>query len=142
MRWVILVLVFAFFWAMYRNSHPYAIGVKDGKLKDCPGTPNCVCSRETKKPFPAHENSILKIRAIIQEMPRTKIVTETSTYLHAEVRSPIFSFVDDVEFLLTHDELHYRSAARMGYSDWHVNANRMATIRMLYMNSNNLLDKK
>ena len=88
------------------GSRPMTLGVHDGKLAPCPATPNCVSSQSTDKdhavePFgfsgtPAEAMADLK--KIISGMPRTRIVTATDTYLHAEFTSTLFRFVDDVEF--------------------------------------------
>jgi uncharacterized protein (DUF1499 family) len=64
-------------------------------------------------------------------MPRTDIVTLEEDYIHAECRSRIFGFVDDVEFWFdgANGVIHFRSASRMGYSDLGVNRKRMERIR-------------
>ncbi|MGH7970152.1 MAG: DUF1499 domain-containing protein, partial [Limisphaerales bacterium] len=52
-------------------------------------------------------------------------------YLHAEFRSPLMGFVDDVEFVLAPEQklIHVRSAARLGYSDFGVNRKRAEFLR-------------
>ena len=71
-----------------------------------------------------------RIKELVEEMPRTKIVTVEDNYLHAEFRSSVFRFVDDVEFLIDPKEraIHFRSASRVGYSDFGVNRRRMEQI--------------
>ena len=60
------------------------------------------------------EESRSIIRSIIESMPRSKVVKETENHIHAEFRSLIFRFVDDVEFLFDEEEktIHFRSAVR------------------------------
>ena len=72
-----------------------------------------------------------RIKELVEEMPRTKIVTVEDNYLHAEFRSSVFRFVDDVEFLVDPKEraIHFRSASRVGYSDLGVNRRRMEQIQ-------------
>ena len=72
-----------------------------------------------------------RIKDLVAEMPRSKIVTVEASYLHVEFRSAFFRFVDDVEFLIdTEDQvIHFRSASRVGYSDLGVNRRRMERIR-------------
>ena len=71
------------------------------------------------------------LRQLIQQMPRSKVVKSTDTYLHAEFTSPLFRFVDDAEFSFDtkRDEIHFRSASRVGYSDLGANRDRMNAIR-------------
>ena len=52
-------------------------------------------------------------------------------YLHAECRSAVFGFVDDLELNLRPAEgiIAVRSASRLGYSDLGVNRKRIETLR-------------
>jgi uncharacterized protein (DUF1499 family) len=84
------------------------------------------------------EQSIGELEAIVQSMPRTRIVERTERYLRAEFRSRGFRFVDDVEFYIpTESEpgagfVQFRSASRLGYSDLGVNRQRMEQILALW----------
>ena len=121
------------------KSRSIAQGVNDGRLAPCPDSPNCVSSQSTDKKHqvepisyqgtPAEAFAVLK--SAIQSMKRAKIVEEKDDYLHAEFRSAVFGFVDDVEFLLDEESnvIHVRSASRTGYSDFGVNRKRVETIR-------------
>ena len=115
------------------------LGVSDGHLAPCPKSPNCVSSQATDK---EHRIDPLKYAGsrkkakdnliqIIRSMKRTKIVTEKENYIHAEFRSAIWRFVDDVEFYLVDDgeTIHVRSASRIGSSDMGVNRKRVESIR-------------
>jgi uncharacterized protein (DUF1499 family) len=64
-------------------------------------------------------------------MRHTRIVTAQGNYIHAEVRSPVFRFVDDIEFLIDErrGNIHVRSASRTGYFDFGVNRKRVEEIR-------------
>jgi uncharacterized protein (DUF1499 family) len=55
--------------------------------------------------------------------------------LHAEFRSAIFRFVDDVEFMVDPESqrIHARSASRVGYSDMGVNRRRMEEIQAAFV---------
>ena len=59
------------------------------------------------------------------------IVNDTGNYIHAEARSAMFGFVDDVELqmLPSGDVIAIRSASRVGYSDMGVNRRRVERIR-------------
>lgn len=72
-----------------------------------------------------------RVREVVSELPRTQIVTETSNYIHAECRSPLFGFVDDLELHLRPAEniIAIRSASRLGYSDLGVNRRRVERLR-------------
>ncbi len=120
-------------------AKPENLGPRDGRLARCPDSPNCVSSQADDpehfiEPIAfsgAADAAMKKLRKVLKEQPRTKIVKETDQYLHAESRSRIFRFVDDLEFLVDADAqvIHVRSASRMGHSDLGVNRARIETIR-------------
>ncbi|MDP2172040.1 MAG: DUF1499 domain-containing protein, partial [Rhodocyclaceae bacterium] len=64
-------------------------------------------------------------------MPRTAIVTEQEDYLHAECRSAVLGFVDDLELHLRPGTtvVAVRSASRLGHSDFGVNRGRVEDLR-------------
>ncbi len=132
---VLLLLVLS--WSAAR---PAGLGVQPGGgLKDCPGTPNCVCSQASRDadrlpPFTFDgdaKDAWQRLKAVILAEPRAKIVTESETYLHAEFTSLLFRFVDDVECLLGADgrSIEIRSASRVGKSDLGVNRERVERLR-------------
>lgn len=114
-------------------------GVVDNRFVACPETPNCVSSDADDeehrvapyrlKAMPAEAWSGL--RTVLEAQARTTLVTVDGRYIHAEVRSAIFRFVDDAEFHLRPDDgiIAVRSASRIGYSDLGVNRKRVETIR-------------
>ncbi len=131
---VILVLNF--------RSEPAGIGLKDGRLAPCPESPNCV-STQTDQPEKKMEplkfsgsagKAREKIVAVLESLPRTRLVEESENYLHFEVRSFLMRYVDDVEFLIDpqKEQIDFRSASRMGYSDLGVNRARMETVSELF----------
>lgn len=110
-----------------------------GRLAPCPDKPNCVSTQATdreqlivpftySKPLPEAKEAL---RAVLNKMPRTDIRKEDGVYLHVEFRTAVMRFVDDVEFLFDEQTktLQFRSASRVGYSDWNVNRKRMEEIR-------------
>lgn len=120
---------------MFRNP----VGLTEGRLRSCPKSPNCVCSQDQDT---GHQIEPLRItgvpreawdrlRDLILELPRTRIVSRDDHYLHAEFTTPLMRFVDDVEFLLdeTAGVIHVRSASRIGYSDLGANRKRIEAIR-------------
>ncbi|MFS1512654.1 DUF1499 domain-containing protein [Chengkuizengella sp. SCS-71B] len=119
------------------------LGVKDGKLAECPNSPNCVSTQtmdESKKlePVPftiSNKKAMDKIIKVVEKMPRTKVVIQDNNYLHVTFTTKLFRFVDDVEFYLDEQEkvIHFRSASRMGYSDMGVNRKRMIEITKKFL---------
>lgn len=71
-----------------------------------------------------------KLLEVLRNHPRTRIVREEPDSLKAECRSLIFRFVDDVEFVFDDQakRIHFRSASRLGRSDFGVNRKRMEEI--------------
>jgi uncharacterized protein (DUF1499 family) len=67
----------------------------------------------------------------VLSLPRTTIVEERRGYLHAESRSLIFRFVDDLELQSSEagDRVDVRSASRVGYGDMGVNRKRVEALR-------------
>ena len=81
----------------------------------------------------APEQSWQQINSIITALPRTRIVTATNEYLHAECRSAVFGFTDDLELQLRPEEgrIEVRSLARLGYYDFGVNRKRVEQLRAI-----------
>ncbi|MGB6127234.1 MAG: DUF1499 domain-containing protein [Psychrilyobacter sp.] len=118
------------------------IGLIDSKFYPCPTSPNCVSSMAPKedshyiKPIiysnMTRDLTQKKIIAILGTLKNTKVVEYNDEYIHAEVRTSFFKFIDDVEFYFPMDKniIHVRSLARTGYSDFGVNRKRMEKIRV------------
>lgn len=118
----------------FSGKKPDNLGVKDGKLAACPGTPNCVSSQseaDKEKIAPLSMVSIAEIKKVVSGMERTTIIEESDNYLYAEFQSKLMGFVDDVEFYLDSaaNVVHVRSASRLGQSDAGVNRKRVEEIR-------------
>ena len=118
----------------FSGTRPNDLGVKNGKFKPCPGTPNCVNSQSDNsqskiEPLPAV--SIAELKKVIESMERTTIISETDNYLYAEFQTKLMGYVDDVEFYLdsTENVIHVRSASRLGKSDLGVNRARVEELR-------------
>ena len=121
------------------DKNPANLGITDSELTPCPSSPNCVSSDDPdnahKIPpfqFDGPPTEVWKVvRELVSELPRTRIVNETSDYLHAECRSALFGFVDDLELHLRPTEkiIAIRSASRLGYSDLGVNRRRVEALR-------------
>jgi uncharacterized protein (DUF1499 family) len=71
------------------------------------------------------------IREEVANLPRTTVVDETTSYLHAKSASAVFGFVDDLELHIRASDnlVAIRSASRVGYSDLGVNRRRVEQLR-------------
>ena len=119
----------------------YAFGMMtdamtSGKFTPCPNKPNCVSTQANPKsrhylaptPFEGSVSEVMeKVLELVKEIPRHTVRTKSDKYLHAEVKSRVFGFVDDLEIYLDESEklVHMRSAARTGYGDLGVNRKRL-----------------
>jgi uncharacterized protein (DUF1499 family) len=83
------------------------------------------------------------IRELVAAMPGARIQQLDDAYLHVEFRSRWMGFVDDVEFYVdaAAGVIHFRSASRLGYSDFGVNRDRMERIRAGYLERLNAADQ-
>lgn len=139
MRKIIGVLIIIAAAAVLCGCAKSPVGVYGNCLMPCPASPNCVSSCEKDADhFVApidymvpRQNAREAVIRIIGDFPRTRIITDRDNYIHAEFRSEIFRFVDDVEFFFDEEKpvIHVRSASRIGYSDLGVNRKRMENIR-------------
>ena len=124
---------------MAQGASAEELMVRDQSLLPCPTSPNCVSTMDSVEshaiaPYryqkPLYEAKALLIQ-IFNGFPRTELVKEEEGYLHFEVRSFLFGYVDDVEFRFDEASktIHFRSAARSGYYDFGVNRKRMEDLR-------------
>jgi len=122
---------------MKRPDHLSVVGAA---LTPCPDSPNCVSSAADQHsdqylaPFQLKDTSPSvwdeMVNAVLT-LPRTRVITRTDNYLHIECRSQVFGFVDDLELYLqsSEEQIAFRSAARLGYSDFSVNRTRLEKLR-------------
>jgi uncharacterized protein (DUF1499 family) len=146
MWWLIpLVGLIPIVWFAYlsaTSTRPDDLGVVDGRLRECRGKPNCVCTGATdaEHAIPpltfegSPDEAWKRLEKTVQGMAGAKVITTRKPYLHAEFTSRIFRFVDDVELLLDEDQqvIHFRSASRVGHSDLGVNRHRMESLRQRF----------
>jgi uncharacterized protein (DUF1499 family) len=116
-----------------------SFGSPSDRLAPCPSSPNCVSTQakggyHAIPPIPysgSREVVLDYLKAVLQKMKRSRIITVTPDYLHAEFRT-FLGFVDDVEFYIDEEQhlIHMRSASRVGYWDLGVNRRRLEAIRV------------
>ena len=126
---------------MFSGKRPDNLGVKQGRLAPCGRRLNCVSSQAAPGdaqrsvapiPFKASAvDALAAVRRAVESMQRATVVRHEGNYLHAEFRSRLMGYVDDVEF--TYDDkagvLQLRSASRLGRRDYGVNRERVEALR-------------
>ena len=143
-RWLLTALAILIgLWLAARLANSAAepnhrLGIADGRLAPCPESPNCVATqtKDAEQQMAAlplsgtPAEAIARLQEIIAQMPGATIVSSAEVYLHAEFRSRLMGYVDDVEFYAdaSTSMIHFRSASRVGYSDLGVNRARMEEI--------------
>ena len=110
----------------------------DGVLRPCPDSPNCVSSEAADSAHrvptvaftDAPDSAQRRARAALLAEPRTRVATDRPGYLHAESRSRVFRFVDDIEIVVdgAAHVFRFRSAARLGRNDTGVNRARVERV--------------
>ncbi len=130
-----IALASSFVW-MGKSSRDAAptLGLSSDRFLPCPESPNCVSSDAGDE---AHRFALLTLNdgaswpgivAEIEQMDGVTLTDNSPGYLRAEVRSPLFGFVDDLELHQRNDQLALRSASRVGYSDMGANRKRLEAI--------------
>ena len=137
---VSLLFLGSFLYLSRSSKKARETGIVSGKLRRCPGTPNCVLSEYSGEesfteplafsgePGTAWEN----VKASVTSLGG-RIEKDTGQYLWATFRSKVWRFVDDVELRLDAGGkiIHVRSASRVGKSDLGVNRKRIERLRDL-----------
>lgn len=124
---------------LFSGSRPTDLGVRNGRLKPPPSTPNCVSSQaeggyHAIAPLEyrgSREAAFAALLGIVRSTPRTRVAEQSADYLYVEYTSALMGYVDDVEFWFPPDRriIHVRSASRLGSSDLGVNRRRVEDIR-------------
>ncbi|MEX2197197.1 MAG: DUF1499 domain-containing protein [Burkholderiales bacterium] len=126
---------------LFSGKRPDNLGVKQGRLASCGRRLNCVSSQADPgdaqryvAPIPfkgSAADALAAARRAVEAMARATVIRHEGHYLHAEFRSRLMGYVDDVEF--TYDDkagvLHLRSASRLGRRDFRVNRDRVEALR-------------
>jgi uncharacterized protein (DUF1499 family) len=120
------------------GERPNNLGTKNGKLSDCPASPNCISSQAenpsqsiTPLTYTGTTAEAARVlREIVGSMNGATIVTEKANYLHVEFKIAILGFVDDVEFYFDEEDhkIQMRSASRTGNWDLGVNRRRLEAL--------------
>lgn len=124
----------------FPGKRPTNLGVRNGRLSECPNKPNSVSSQATDKlhaiaPLSYSGDAataMQKLKALVQALPRTQVIESRADYLNVECSTPLMGFVDDVEFYCDGKVIHVRSASRLGYLDLGVNRKRVEAMRAAF----------
>lgn len=133
--------------SVFSGKRPDDLGFRNGRLAACKQTPNCVSSQAERAdaqhyidPIPFKGSAAEAIAAVeraLRTPERVRIIERKPDYIHAEFRSRLLGFVDDVEFAFDPAfeqparQIHVRSASRLGKSDFGVNRARIERLRPL-----------
>ncbi|MFK8066941.1 MAG: DUF1499 domain-containing protein [Gammaproteobacteria bacterium] len=139
---------------IFSGKRPTNLGVKNHKLLPCPDSPNCACSQNVTDnsydsgnsnnhkiaPFifgDNPENDMLRLKNILIYKKGLAVITSNKNYIHAECKTPMMGFVDDLEFYCEPDQniCHVRSASRLGHSDFGKNRSRIEEIRLKFIST-------
>lgn len=142
----------------FSGTKPSYLGVQKNppSLALCPATNNCVSTSEKisdsnhyappwnynpndgRRGKPISKDEAMK--ELIEVVTKTKpdnfsprVVEKGDNYIRVEYESPIFGFVDDVEFWFPPGKksiVQYRSASRSGFIDFNANKKRVKALRL------------
>lgn len=120
------------------NTEQGSAGVEQ-TLAPCPDSPNCVSSQAAPDsdhyvaPLQAGDSlfgAIKRLGLVLDDMDNVTWTQETPNHIHAEFKSSLFGFVDDVDLIAGEDgSIQVRSASRTGYWDMGVNRKRVDELR-------------
>lgn len=122
------------------------LGVRNGRLQPPSRTPNSVSSQSGL--YPDHPQrsyadieplrfkgsgteAMRQLAELVRNTPGATVITQTPSYLYAEMRTRWLKFTDDLEFLLDEPAglIHVRSASRLGQRDFGANRKRVELLR-------------
>ncbi|MEE9412681.1 MAG: DUF1499 domain-containing protein [Methylococcales bacterium] len=113
------------------------------QLPPCPNSPNCVSSTDTDASHTiaalnfegsTPEKAMQSLQQVLLSITEKVQVSEDGLTVHAEFKSAVFGFIDDVDVVLNagQQRIEIRSASRTGHSDFGVNRRRVESIRQAF----------
>ncbi len=140
--WWLLLLLIPVAWGLLAlpSWRRPVLGLVEGQLRRCPDSPNCVCSEgetgehsiEPLRFTGSPEAAWSRLVAVVEATSNAHVVTREDSYLRVEFVTPLMRYVDDVEFRLTPEAIHVRSASRVGRSDLGANRQRVEVLRLAF----------
>ncbi|WP_293780989.1 DUF1499 domain-containing protein [uncultured Oxalicibacterium sp.] len=146
-----LILFIAGQLRLFSGRKPDDLGVHDGLLKaPMKDWRNVVSSQAAYHPHEPHHliepleytgdgnGAMERVARLIATMPGATVLTATPDYIHAEFRSMLLGFVDDVEFMRDANDrlIHMRSGSRLNRKDFGANRMRLETVRKRFERRN------
>ena len=103
---------------------PNQISANSNELPECVVITHCVRENYQVKDI---EHAFKKASKIVSETPRTKIIEQTKSYLHAEAKTKWRRYTDDLLLKAIPEEgiIQVRSESRVGIGDNGVNKRRV-----------------
>ncbi|ANU11016.1 mercuric reductase [Planococcus antarcticus DSM 14505] len=127
-----------------KNNVKPKLGVENDRLKGMPSTPNAVSSQSSSKDkyvaawsYNGSKNDAKKnLTGMLKGYEGVIIVQNEENYVYAVAKSKTMKFKDDIEFYFndTAQQIEFRSASRIGYSDAGVNRKRYDEMSTRYSN--------
>ena len=125
---------------IFSGAPPAGLGVIDGRLAPVPTDRRNAVSSLADSAYhriaplaadPDPQAAFGRLEALLRDTPEARVIERGPGYLHAEFRTPLMRFVDDVEFLLDEPArvIHVRSASRIGREDFGTNRKRIERLR-------------
>lgn len=140
--WWLLLLLIPVVWGLLAlpSWRRPVLGLVEGQLRRCPDSPNCVCSEgetgehavEPLRFKDSPEAAWSRLITVVEATANARIVVNEAGYLRVEFVTPLMRYVDDVEFRLTAEAIHVRSASRVGRSDLGANRQRVEALRLAF----------
>jgi uncharacterized protein (DUF1499 family) len=139
---IFLALCLIFIILSFVSRRPPVMGLVNGRLRPCPGTPNCVCSETPESPFfvdplkvkGSSREAWERAKGLVQSLGG-RIEFEEEEYLQAVFVTKLFRFRDDVELRMDTEKglIHIRSSSRVGNSDFGQNRKRVMKFQAAFM---------
>ena len=127
--------------AIQNNTKP-KLGVKNGRLKEMPSTPNAVSSQTTDRdkfvpawPYNGSKEQAKKnLLGMLKGYEGVRIVQVNNDYVYAVATSTLMKYKDNIEFYFNDaaQQIEFRSASRVGYSDAGFNRKRYDEMKKRY----------
>ena len=121
----LILSTFVFILGLFNPLASYASHID---LSPCIKVSHCVKEEWDVKSI---EEPLSEIQIIIGNTPRTTIVEMDGDYIHAEVKSRLMKYIDDLEvtYLQDKNKIIIRSESRVGDGDFGVNRKRIDSLK-------------